>query len=87
MDNFNASINVVGFLHDTVYLAGIPLLIATVAGLFVAILQAMTQIQDQNLSQTVKIVTIITVFLVFGTSLVQPLLERTEKVMSELGRY
>ena len=77
----------VGFLTDAAYLAGIPLLVATVAALIVAVFQAMTQIQDQNLSQTVKIISIVLVFVIAGTSLVKPLLERTEQVFSQLDMY
>lgn len=50
-------------------LAGPPLLIATVAGLFIGVLQAATQIQDQTLTQTVKIFTIGAVLLIGGLAL------------------
>lgn len=87
MLDFNATDHLIGFLHDTLYLAGIPLLMATAGALLVAIFQAMTQIQDQNLSQTVKIVIIVLVFMVIGQSLVQPLILRTERVFSDLENY
>ena len=77
----------VGFLSDTIYLAGLPLAVATVAALVVAILQAMTQIQDQNLSQTVKIVAIVATLLIMGPTLVKPLLLRSEQAYSSLHRY
>lgn len=84
MLNVDMAAYFVGFLSDVIYLAGVPLLVATIAGLLLAILQAMTQVQDQNLSQTVKIVVIVAVFMVSGTTLVQPLLQRTEKLFSHL---
>jgi type III secretory pathway component EscS len=87
MSEVNFSEYIVGFLYDTLYLAGIPLLMATLGALAVAIFQALTQIQDQNLSQTVKIVVIVIVFMVSGTALVQPLVIRTEAVFSDIHRF
>jgi type III secretion protein S len=87
MDDVNLTLYLVGFLEDTIYLAGIPLLVATVVALTVAVLQAMTQVQDQNLSQTIKIAAIVLVFMTLGASLVQPLLLRTERLFSEIERF
>lgn len=64
----------VAFVLNTAIIAGVPLLVATVVGLIVSIFQAVTQIQDQTLSQTVKIFSIGFVFLAFGGALVSPLL-------------
>lgn len=48
-------------------LSGPPILISMAVGLFVAILQAATQIQEQTLSFTVKLVAVIlTLFLMGG---------------------
>lgn len=74
-----------GFLSDTVFLAGIPLLVATVIGLVVAFLQAVTQIQDQTLGQTVKIGVLVFILLLFGASLISPLVIRTEMLFSDFG--
>lgn len=63
----------VAFMVDASFLAGIPLLVATGCGLVIAILQAVTQINDQTLPQTVKIVSIGFVLMVFGAWLVAPL--------------
>lgn len=87
MHDIDITSYLVGFLTDTIYLAGIPLLVATVSALAIAILQAMTQIQDQNLSQTIKIAAIVLVFMTIGPSLVQPLLLRTELLMSEIDQF
>ena len=87
MHDIDITSYLVGFLTDTIYLAGIPLLVATVSALAIAILQAMTQIQDQNLSQTIKIAAIVLVFMTIWPSLVQPLLLRTELLMSEIDQF
>ena len=50
-------------------LAGPPLIIAPVAGLLIGVLQAATQIQDQTLTQTVKIFVIAAVLLIGGLAL------------------
>ena len=84
MHNLEFSTLFLGFLTDVTYLAGIPLVVATAAALTVSVLQAMTQIQDQNISQTVKIVAIVVVFGVSGTSLVKPLVERTNSTFANL---
>ena len=58
-------------------LAGVPLAVATVVGLIISFLQAITQIQDQTLASTVKIVAIAATFLAVGGALVSPLMEAT----------
>ena len=47
-------------------LSGPPILISTVLGLFVAIFQAATQIQEQTLSFTVKLVAVILTLMLMG---------------------
>ena len=47
-------------------LSGPPILISMVVGLFVAILQAATQIQEQTLSFTVKLIAVIFTLLLMG---------------------
>lgn len=87
MGNGDILSHMVGFMTDAAILAGIPLVIATIAGLTVSIFQAMTQVQDQNLSQTVKILAMVLVFLATGTMLAKPLVQRTESVFSQLHNY
>lgn len=65
------------FMTAVAVLAGVPLAVATVVGLVISFLQAITQIQDQTLSSTVKIVAIAATFLVIGGALVSPLVEGT----------
>jgi type III secretion protein S len=47
-------------------LSGPPILISMFVGLFVAILQAATQIQEQTLSFTVKLIAVIFTLLLLG---------------------
>ncbi|WP_299507320.1 flagellar biosynthetic protein FliQ [uncultured Roseobacter sp.] len=67
----------VSFMVDVAILAGVPLLIATVSGFIVSFFQAVTQIQDQTLSQTIKISAVVIVLLIFGTRLTGPLMIST----------
>ncbi|NDD57748.1 MAG: EscS/YscS/HrcS family type III secretion system export apparatus protein [Chlamydiae bacterium] len=47
-------------------LSGPPIIISTILGLFVAIFQAATQIQEQTLSFMVKLVAVILTLIVMG---------------------
>lgn len=75
----------VTFMMNTVILAGVPLGVATVAGLIVSFFQAITQIQDQTLSQTIKIVAIVVVLLTMGGTIVTPLLNSTKMMFTDFG--
>jgi type III secretory pathway component EscS len=67
-------------MFDIALLAGVPLAVATFCGVVIAFVQAITQIQDQSLSQTVKIFAIVIVLLSFGGVLTGPLLNSTTQV-------
>ena len=69
----------VAFMLDISLLAGVPLAVATIVGLLISFFQAVTQIQDQTLSQTLKIAAIVVVLLAMGTSLVGPLMSSTRE--------
>jgi type III secretory pathway component EscS len=73
----------VAFMLDISLLAGVPLAVATLVGLLISFFQAVTQIQDQTLSQTVKIAAIVVVLLATGTSLVGPLMMSTQEVFAD----
>ena len=73
----------IAFMIDVAILAGIPLAVATAAGLIVSFFQAITQIQDQTLAQTVKIVAIVLVLGGFSGALVGPLLNSTQQVFAD----
>ena len=77
----------VGFLSDSMFLAGIPLIVATLIGLVISFFQAITQIQDQTLSQSLKIATLVIVFLSFGATLATPLIFRTEQLFTEFSNW
>lgn len=62
-------------LSLVLYLALLPLLAAMAVGLVVGILQAVTQVQDQSLPMTFKLLTVI-LLLLFGGSLLAVPLER-----------
>jgi type III secretion protein S len=57
-----------------------PLGAALVSGLLVAILQAATQIQDQTLPQTVKLLVVVGVFAVMAGALFTPLATYAEDI-------
>ena len=61
----------------TAYIAGPPLVISTVVGVVVSLLQAVTQIQDQTLGQSIKIATIASFMVFMGGKLTSSLYERT----------
>lgn len=63
------------FMGAVALLAGVPLAVATLVGIIVSFLQAITQIQDQTLGQTAKIVAIAATFMVLGGMLFSPLME------------
>lgn len=60
-----------------------PLLVAMVVGLIIAILQAATQIQDQTLPLTVKIISVGVILALLGPVLTRPLIEHADKVFEE----
>lgn len=74
------------FMTSVALLAGIPLAVATVVGLIVSFFQAVTQIQDQTLAQTVKIAAIAMTFLVMGGTLVAPLIESSVTLFDTFWR-
>ncbi|MEM6339686.1 MAG: flagellar biosynthetic protein FliQ [Pseudomonadota bacterium] len=73
----------VTFMIDVAILAGVPLAIATLSGFVISFFQAVTQIQDQTLSQTVKITAVVLVLLIFGVRLSGPLMTSTTQVFEE----
>jgi type III secretory pathway component EscS len=77
------------FTMDAMYLTAVPLGAATALGLIISILQAVTQIQDQTLAQTAKISVIGAILILFGGTLVAPLVSNTTQLFdtfATLGR-
>lgn len=75
----------ISFMMDVVILAGVPLGVATVIGLIISFFQAITQIQDQTLSQTAKIASIVVVLIVFGGALTAPLITSTRHLFDNFA--
>ncbi len=75
------------FMMDIIILSGIPLVIATILAFVISILQAITQVQDQTLSQTIKIAAIAFVFLASGAGLVAPLMSSTQQMFDNFHIY
>lgn len=76
---------IVAFMMNVVILAGVPLAIATFCGLIISFFQAVTQIQDQTLSLTVKITSITVTLLAFGAILSRPLMSLTQEVFDNFN--
>lgn len=70
---------------DVVILAGVPLAVATILGLVIAFFQAITQIQDQTLSQTAKIAAITVTLFAFGGTLTTPLLTASRTLFDDFA--
>lgn len=64
-------------------IAGPPLLIATVIGIAIGVLQAVTQLQDQTMPLTFKVVAVCATLLLMGGTLLPPLLTFTEHIFDD----
>ncbi len=82
-DNFGSLL--FSFMMNTALIAGVPLAAATLIGVIISFFQAVTQIQDQTLAQTIKIVAIAIIFLSFSSFLLGPYVENTRWVFSNFG--
>jgi type III secretion protein S len=68
-------------------LSGPPILISMTFGLMVAIFQAATQIQEQTLSFTVKLVAVVLTILVMGGFLGGQILQYTNKIFLNFYKW
>lgn len=64
-----------------------PILISTMLGLFVAIFQAATQIQEQTLSFMVKLVAVIFTLLVLGGWLSAQIMQYTSNIFLNFWKW
>jgi len=64
-----------------------PLLLATVVAFAVGLFQAVTQIQEQTLPQTIKIMVIGFMMIVFGSVLTAPLYSASDEIFSRFHEY
>ena len=67
-------------LEVVLYISLPPLLTAVAVGVVVGVLQAVTQIQDQSLPLTFKLLAIIAVLFLAGGSLTVPLLQEAQTI-------
>ena len=68
-------------------LSGPPILISMAVGLFVAILQAATQIQEQTLSFTVKLIAVIFTLLLMGGWLGAQIVQFTNTIFQNFYKW
>lgn len=68
-------------------LSGPPILISMSLGLFVAIFQAATQIQEQTLSFTVKLVAVIMTLILMGGFLSAQILQFASNIFQNFSRW
>lgn len=64
-------------------LAGPILALAAILGLLIAILQAATQIQEQTISQIIKILAVSITLLIFGRALATPIIEQSTHILND----
>ncbi|MCB1116836.1 MAG: type III secretion system export apparatus subunit SctS [Chlamydiia bacterium] len=68
-------------------LSGPPILISMALGLFVAIFQAATQIQEQTLSFTVKLVAVIMTLIFMGGFLSQQIMQFANTIFQNFPKW
>jgi type III secretion protein S len=68
-------------------LSGPPILISMAVGLFVAILQAATQIQEQTLSFTVKLIAVVFTLLLMGGWLGGQIVQFTNTIFQNFYKW
>jgi type III secretion protein S len=68
-------------------LSGPPIIISMAFGLFVAIFQAATQIQEQTLSFTIKLIAVIITLLVMGGWLGGQILQFTNNIIQNFPKW
>lgn len=73
------------FLYAAVIFTAPPLILATLIAFLVGLFQAVTQIQEQTLPQTLKIVVITLILLFFGNVLAAPLYATTLNIFNNFG--
>ncbi len=68
-------------------LSGPPILISMVLGLLVAIFQAATQIQEQTLSFTIKLIAVIATLVMMGGFLSQQIIQFTNTILQNFPQW
>lgn len=86
MDTFVVSIAKEG-LYLVLILSAPPVLAALIVGLFVSIMQATTQVQEQTLTFVPKLVAIILVLIVLGPLGVVQIMQYTTFLLDSFAKY
>jgi type III secretion protein S len=73
-------------LSLVLYVSAPILAVAAGVGLTVGLLQAVTQIQDQSLPQTMKLVAILVTIAIFGSALSTALVRETRSIFDSFPR-
>ena len=68
-------------------LSGPPIVISTILGLIVAIFQAATQIQEQTLSFTVKLIAVIVTLMLMGGWLGAQIMQFTNTILNNFYKW
>lgn len=66
-------------------ISGVPLLLSSVSGLIISILQAATSIQDQTISYVVKLATLIGTIIICGNWFLNEILELIRQTLSAIA--
>ncbi|MEM6602810.1 MAG: flagellar biosynthetic protein FliQ [Pseudomonadota bacterium] len=70
-------------MWSAVILAGPPLVVATLVGLFIALLQTIIQLQEQTLPVAVKLIAVSSMLLIMGAMLFNPLFLLTDEIFTK----
>jgi type III secretion protein S len=86
---FNAEIYQLSYqaLFLILILSGPPIVISTLLGLFVAVFQAATQIQEQTLSFMVKLLAVILTLILLGGWLAAQILQFTNNIFINFPKW
>ena len=74
-------------LENAALLVAVPLITATIVGFGIGLLQAVTQLQEQTLPQSMKMFVVSLVLLVFGGALSAPLYATAQSLFDTFYLY
>lgn len=74
-------------IYTLLLVTGPLLILAVVVGLLVSIFQATTQIQEQTLAFVPKIIAVLLGLIVFGSWMLQTMLEYTNNLFQNLNQF
>lgn len=65
--------------------SGIPLIVSSISGLLVSVVQAATQVQEQSLSFLIKFITVSGVLALFGNYFLSEMVQFIQELFSSLA--